>query len=89
MIIMAIDLGKFKSMVCHYSTDTKEHTFDTVATEPLQVGAAGRFLRRPSAAPVSIGMHRQTRPNHQTWAATTTNAVARVCLVQLALQPVE
>jgi len=33
MIIMAIDLGKFKSMVCLYNTDNQEHMFATVATE--------------------------------------------------------
>ena len=30
---MAIDLGKFKSMVCLYNTDNQEHMFATVATE--------------------------------------------------------
>jgi len=30
---MAIDLGKFKSMVCFYNTDSQEHAFETVTTE--------------------------------------------------------
>ena len=33
MIIMAIDLGKYKSMVCYYNTETQEYTFETVTTE--------------------------------------------------------
>ena len=33
MIIMAIDLGKFKSMVCFYNTETQEHLLETVATQ--------------------------------------------------------
>ena len=33
MIIMAIDLGKYKSMVCYYNTETQEYTFETVPTE--------------------------------------------------------
>ncbi len=33
MIIMAIDLGKFNSMMCVYNQSTKEHAFETVTTE--------------------------------------------------------
>ena len=33
MIIMAIDLGKFNSMVCIYDSETRAHSFETVLTE--------------------------------------------------------
>lgn len=33
MIIMAIDLGKYKSMICYYNTETQDHVFETVVTE--------------------------------------------------------
>ena len=33
MNIMAIDLGKFKSMVCHYDVKSEKQSFETVSTE--------------------------------------------------------
>ena len=33
MNIMAIDLGKFNSMVCNYEQTSREHSFETVSTE--------------------------------------------------------
>ena len=33
MNILAIDLGKFNSMVCFYNSDTKEHRFQLCKTE--------------------------------------------------------
>jgi len=33
MNIMAIDLGKFNSVVCFYDKTTREHRFETVSTE--------------------------------------------------------
>jgi hypothetical protein len=32
--ILAIDLGKFKSVACEYHTDTTESTFQTLKTRP-------------------------------------------------------
>jgi transposase len=32
--ILAIDLGKFKSVACRYDTTTGAHTFETIATNP-------------------------------------------------------
>ena len=33
MSIIAIDLGKFNSMVCFYDSDTQEHSFWNAATQ--------------------------------------------------------
>lgn len=38
MKILALDLGKFKSVACVYEAGTGEHTFETIRTEYLQVG---------------------------------------------------
>ena len=35
--ILAIDLGKFKSVCCDYDTKTQEHTFTTIPTTPAAV----------------------------------------------------
>ena len=32
--VLAIDLGKFKSVVCDYNPETHEHRFDTIPTRP-------------------------------------------------------
>lgn len=37
MKILAIDLGKFKSVACDYDTASGEHTFTTIATRPAAV----------------------------------------------------
>ncbi len=35
--ILAIDLGKFKSVACGYDTATGQHTFTTIPTTPAAV----------------------------------------------------
>lgn len=35
--ILAIDLGKFKSVACMYQTTTAQHTFETLATRPQAI----------------------------------------------------
>ncbi len=35
--ILAIDLGKFKSVSCDYDTTTHQHTFTTIPTTPAAV----------------------------------------------------
>lgn len=35
--VLALDLGKFKSVACRYDTATGEHTFETIATNPPAV----------------------------------------------------
>ena len=35
--ILAIDLGKFKSVACDYDTTTHSHTFTTIPTTPQAV----------------------------------------------------
>jgi len=35
--ILAIDLGKFKSVACDYDTATHQHTFTTIPTTPAAV----------------------------------------------------
>jgi transposase len=35
--ILAIDLGKFKSVACRYDADTGDHAFETIATNPAAV----------------------------------------------------
>ncbi len=35
--ILALDLGKFKSVACRYDTATGEHAFETIATNPSAV----------------------------------------------------
>src|SRR5437764_9213674 len=37
MTILALDLGKFKSVACRYDAATGEHAFETVATTPPAV----------------------------------------------------
>jgi transposase len=38
MKILALDLGKFKSVACVYVAETGEHAFETIRTEYLEVG---------------------------------------------------
>jgi transposase len=38
MKILALDLGKFKSVACVYVAGTSEHSFETIRTEYLEVG---------------------------------------------------
>jgi len=52
--ILAIDLGKFKSVVCEMNCDSKEHKFETISTCPERVR---RLLekRRPGRVVFEIG----------------------------------
>ena len=43
--ILAIDLGKFNSVLCHFDPDTREASFRTVTTIPAVLRA--ELLRRP------------------------------------------
>ena len=54
MKIIAIDLGKFKSVVCEMNCDSKEHQFETISTSPKVVR---RLLeqRRPERVVFEIG----------------------------------
>ena len=36
-VVLAIDLGKFKSVACRYDAGTGEHAFETIATNPAAV----------------------------------------------------
>ena len=44
-IILAIDLGKFNSVLCHFDADTREASFRTVQTTPAVLRA--ELLRQP------------------------------------------
>ena len=43
--ILAIDLGKFNSVLCHFDPDTREASFRTVKTTPALLRA--ELLRQP------------------------------------------
>jgi len=40
--ILAIDLGKFKSVACLFNSADGEYSFRTLRTTPLLAGVAGR-----------------------------------------------
>lgn len=81
MKIIAIDLGKFKSVACIYESTTGEHSFATVGTKPGEI--CGLLLEhRPERVVIEIGsaagwVHdlAQTlglaievaNPNHEAW----------------------
>ena len=44
-IILAIDLGKFNCVLCHFDADTREASFRTVKTTPAILRA--ELLRQP------------------------------------------
>lgn len=54
MKILAIDLGKFKSVACVYESTTGEHTFPTVSTKPGDIHDL-RASHRPERVVVEIG----------------------------------
>jgi len=54
MKILAIDLGKFKSVVCDMNSNTKEHCFETLATSP-EVMRRLLERRRPDRVVFEIG----------------------------------
>jgi transposase len=81
MRILAIDLGKFKSVACDYDTDTAQHTFTTVRTAPrilhdlfverspdrvvIEIGSAAGWIRDLCEA---MGLEVQiANPNHEAW----------------------
>jgi transposase len=81
MQILAIDLGKFKSVACEYDTDTTPHTFTTIPTTPqtlhdlfverspdrvvIEIGSAAGWVRDLCEA---MGLDIQiANPNHEAW----------------------
>ena len=49
-IILAIDLGKFNSVLCHFDADIREASFRTVQTTPAVLRA--ELLRQPAVSVV-------------------------------------
>jgi hypothetical protein len=49
--ILAVDLGRYKSVACAYARSTRQHTFRTIDTTPEDVG---RLLARHPGAVVVI-----------------------------------
>ena len=79
--ILAIDLGKFKSVACDYEPVTGEHTFTTIPTRPdamhdllaeksperlvIEVGSAAGWVKDLAEA---MGIQVQVaNPNHDAW----------------------
>lgn len=79
--ILAIDLGKFKSVCCDYDTKPQEHTFTTVPTTPaavhdliverspnrvvIEVGSQAGWVKDLCEA---LGVEVQVaNPNHEAW----------------------
>lgn len=54
MKIVAIDLGKFKSVACVYESGTGEHTFTAISTNPGDVRELFS-LHRPERVVIEIG----------------------------------
>lgn len=81
MKILAIDLGKFKSVACVYESSTGEHSFVTVATKPdaihdlltthepqrvvIEIGSAAGWVHDLA---LTMGLPIQiANPNHEAW----------------------
>lgn len=81
MLILAIDLGKFKSVACLYDTSSAEHSFTTLPTTPqavhdlltarqpqrvvIEVGSAAGWVKDLCEA---LGLAVQVaNPNHEAW----------------------
>jgi transposase len=79
--ILAIDLGKFKSVACDYDSSTGEHSFTTLPTRPqdfhdllaerttdrlvIEVGSASGWVKDLAEA---LGIDVQVaNPNHEAW----------------------
>lgn len=79
--ILAIDLGKFKSVACDYDTATRQHTFTTIPTTPaavhdlvverspdrivIEVGSQAGWVKDLCEA---LGVQVQVaNPNHEAW----------------------
>ena len=54
MKILAIDLGKVKSVACDYASETGEHAFETVRTVPAMLEDLFR-RRRPERVVIEVG----------------------------------
>ncbi|MCH7807814.1 MAG: hypothetical protein IIB60_01210 [Planctomycetes bacterium] len=54
MKILAVDLGKVKSVACDYWSQTGEHEFETVRTEPAILEDLFR-RRRPDRVVIEVG----------------------------------
>src|SRR5690606_10471786 len=81
MKILAIDLGKFKSVACVYQSSTGEHSFVTVATKPgdihglltthrpqrvvIEIGSAAGWIHDLAVA-MEIPIE-VANPNHEAW----------------------
>lgn len=81
MRILAIDLGKFKSVACDYDTATAEHTFTTIPTTPqamhdllaerapgrvvIEIGSAAGWVKDLCEA-LELEV-RVANPNHDAW----------------------
>lgn len=79
--ILAIDLGKFKSVACDYDAQTGEHRFDTIPTRPqdfhdllterqpdrlvIEIGSAAGWVADMAQA-LSIEVQ-IANPNHEAW----------------------
>jgi len=81
MKILAIDLGKFKSVACDYTHPMGEHAFETLPTTPqavhdlvlarspdrlvIEIGSAAGWIRDMAE---SLGLEIQiANPNHEAW----------------------
>ena len=54
MKILAVDLGKVKSVACDYASETGEHTFETCRTTPEALEEL--FVRRcPDRVVIEVG----------------------------------
>ncbi len=81
MQILAIDLGKFKSLACDYDTSTAQHTFTTIRTTPqtlhdlfaerspdrvvIEIGSAAGWIRDLCEA-MELDVQ-IANPNHEAW----------------------
>ena len=79
--ILAIDLGKFKSVACEYNSDTSEHNFTTLSTTPaamhelfaqrapdrivIEIGSAAGWIKDLAEA-MDIEIQ-IANPNHEAW----------------------
>ncbi|MFA9480046.1 transposase [Phycisphaerales bacterium AB-hyl4] len=80
-MILAIDLGKFKSVACKYQTATGEHTFQTLPTSPtalhdlivdiqptrvvIEIGSAAGWIKDLCEA-LNVSIE-VANPNHEAW----------------------
>ena len=53
MKILAVDLGKMKSVACDFESETSEHVFETVRTTPLALEELF-VARRPDRVVIEV-----------------------------------